>query len=194
MALTPALAFGRLELDYNAYGFDHVMRFWVTEFGVDAGVGTFVGSGTPLDLDGLATALTAVIGPQFATASGLAWGAWRGLKTTSIDTGAGIPIVEGTITPGSYTLQSDPGNAGAVGQNSWAFRDAQGHVVKYVMLGSVYFGPIPFKYSSMSATYKAFSDYITGSNRITSKNANIVSGLIDLTFDTNDGFTRHIRR
>lgn len=193
MALTPALAFGRLEMLYSAYGFNHVARFWVGEFGTDPGVGTFVAPGTPADLDALATALTGVIGPQYATAAGLSFGTWRGLKTTSVDTGAGIPIVEGNITPASYTPQSDPGSAGAVGQASWAFRDAAGHLVKYVFLGAVYFGPVPFLYSSMSSTYKNFADAVTGSSRLISKNAQQISALIDLTFDTNDGFTRHIR-
>lgn len=194
MALTPAIAFGRLEMDYSAYGKEHVARFWVAEFGVDAGVGTFVAPGTPASLDALATDLSVPIAALFATAAGFAWGAWRGIKTTSIATGSGIPIVEGTITPGTMTFQSSAGNAGAVAQCSYIWRDAAAHLVKGIYLGAVYQGPVPYVYSSLSATYQALSNYVTSSARIVSRNAQIVSSLIHVDFDTNDGLTRRYRR
>lgn len=193
MAHTESAAPGRIELLYTAYGKPHVCRFWTRAFEGDSGVGTFVAPSTPASLDALATALTVEIAKLYATAASLAWGAWRGLRTQGID-GEFIVGVEGTITPGTQTFQSDAGNAGAVGQVTYSWRDADGRRVKGTYLGAVYQSPIPFVYSSLSSTYKSLSDYVTGSSVIVSRAGVGVDTLIDVTFDTNDGLTRRYRR
>lgn len=194
MALTPALQFGQLEMDYVAYGVQHVFRVWVDEFNRDAGVGTFVNPTAPLSLDALATELHSVLIPLFNSGAGLSVGAWRGTKVTTPATGATIPWVEGTTTPGSGTPNSSPNVPGLVSQASWAFRDSMGKLVKNVLIGAVYAGPLPFLYSGISGGYKAYTDYILGSPHITGRAGVSIVSLIDITFDTNDGLTRKARR
>lgn len=193
MPTTAVHAFGRLEMDYVAFGHPHVVRFWVGPFGVDSGVGTFDAPGSPASLDALATELSVPFAALFATAASMSFGAWRGIKTTNVD-GAGVVVVEGTITPGTLSFQSSAGNAGAVAQCTYSWRDVESKLAKVTALGAVYQGPDPYVYSSLSSTYKALSDYITASSRIVSRGDHAISSLIHVTFDTNDGLTRRYRR
>lgn len=193
MAPTIAAAYGRLEMDYTAYGHPHVFRVWVHAFNADPGVGTFTVATSPVSLDALATELTVVIKPLYESGSGLAWGAWRGLKTTQPTTGAGIPVVEGTITPGSASFSAAVNTPGAVSEGTWSFRDSDGAGVKHVMIGLIYAGSVRFVYSSLSTQYKNYADYVTGSAVINARSANVISSFINLTFDTNDGLQRKYR-
>jgi hypothetical protein len=194
MAQTPARAYGRLEMDYVAYEKPHVFRCWVREFGVDAGVGTFVTADTPASLDALATALSGIIKGLYNTDSALAWGSWRGLKTVSLLTGAGVPVVEGTITPGTGTFDTQPNPAQAVAQTTFSFRDGDSKIAKLVFLGSVYYGPKPFFYSGLGGSFAALVNYMLTTTRVVSRGNDVMVGLIDVTFDTNDGLTRAYRR
>jgi len=194
MPLTPAVQYGRLEMDYEAYGKPHKFRVWVNSFNEVSAVGTFDTAGTPASLDALATELTSVLIPLYNAGAALTFGAWRGIKTTVVSTGAGIPVVEGTITPGSGTPNASANVPGAVSQMTASFRDATGKIVKMVLLGAVYAGPTPFVYSGISGGYLAFVNYLLGSTRITGRSAAGLAGLIDMSFDTNDGLTRRYRR
>lgn len=194
MAATRADAFGRIELEYIAYGLPHIMRYWVREFGTDPGVGTFSGSTTPANLDALATLITSYVKPLYESGSSLAWGAWRGIKTTVPSTGAGIVIVEGTVTPGSASFWDAANAPAGLTQGTWSFRDADGHLVRYSWLGPVYGGPAKFVYSTLPARFKNFADFVTGSAVIVSRGNLGVTSMIDITYDTNDGLTRHTRR
>lgn len=194
MARVPVMAFGRLSLEYQAYGKPHVARLWVNEFTADAGVGTFAVPGTPASLDALATAATAMLGSMFSSDSAVSWGAWRGEMVTNHITGSGIPIVEGTITPGAFSMITGNSAAKAVGQMTYAFRDSAGHLMRFVLVGAYYAGPNPYLPSSVSGAYAGWRDYVTASIRIVSRGANQIASMIDVTFDTNDGLTRKYRR
>lgn len=194
MALTPADAFGRIELDYTAYSRPHVFRGWVTGFQQDSGVGTFDAVAVPASLDAMATELTAIIKGLYNTDSAILWGAWRGLRTSSPVTGAGVPIVEGTITPGTGTFDTQANMGKAVSQTTFSFRDTANHIVKYTFLGSVYYGPQPFLYSGLGGSFKTFVDYVLASTRFIGRSGFGVGSFIDVTFDTNDGLTRRVRR
>lgn len=194
MARTPTLASGRLEMAYTAYGKPHVFRCWTSDFQTDSGVGTFNTAGTPASLDALATELSAVIKPLYEAGSALAWGAWRGFNVLDTDTGEGVPIVEGTITAGTASFTAATNAPGAPTQGTWSFRDAAGHVVKYVFLGAIYGGSGKFPYSTLPASFQAVADYITGSPRIISRNGLTLAAFINASFDTNDGLQRKYRR
>jgi hypothetical protein len=194
MSATPALGYGRLEIDYNAYGHDHVARWWVRAFSEDAGVGTFVVPTTPVSLDALATHLSGMMKPLFSTSSSLAFGAWHGIRTVNTVTGHGIVAVEGTVTPGSGTLDATVNVPLAVSQMTATFRDDNSHLVKHTFLGATYYGFVPFVYSSIGGAHKVYADYIFASNVIISRNGVPITSLIHMTFDTNDGLTRTYRR
>lgn len=194
MAHTATLAYGRLEMEYTAYSKPHVARFWVNQFNADVGVGTFTASGTPASLDALATELTVVIGPLFSTGSGLAFGAWRGQLVTNTTTGSTIPIVEGTITAGTYALSSSANTPGAVSQITTTFRDGAGHICKSEFIGATYITSASLVYSSFGGPHKAYVDYLLNSNRIVGRAGTQFQAMIRMNFDTNDGLTRTYRR
>lgn len=194
MAATPALAFGKLELNYTAYGIPHVWRTWVKEFNPDSAVGTFVVPATPASLDALATELTAILKGLFNTDSGLLWGAWRGLRTINADTGAAIPITEGSITPGTGAFDTQPNPGKGVSETTFSFRDTNGKRVKFVTLGSIYYGPQPFFSSGLGGSFADFVAYAQASTVMVARNATPIASFIDVTFDTNDGATRRLRR
>jgi len=194
MAITPFTAFGQLEMEYSSYGHPHVFRCWVDEFGTDSGIGTFTNPTAPLSLDALATALSGVIKGMFNSDASLSWGPWTGLKITAPATGARVPIVEGTVTPGTGTLSTARNDPGAVTQMTATFRDSDSLLVKLVALGSVYPGNIVFHYSAIGGGYKDLVDYALGSAHIRSKAGNVLSSFVSMTFDTNDGLQRRYRR
>lgn len=194
VARSSVFAFGKLEIDYTAYGRPHVFRVWVKAFGADSGVGTFVAPSTPASLDALATQLSGLMKPLYNAGSALAFGAWRGLKVTSTS-GSTIPIVEGTVTPDtapSYNISVNP--AEGVSQMTASFRDSDSKLVRHVLIGCVYAGSTPFKYSAISGGYKTYVDAVLGSAVMTSLSGNVFDALIDMSFDTNDGLTRRYRR
>jgi len=195
MARTPITAFGRLSMHYNAYGKDHVARFYVPEFQTDPAVGTFVTPviGAPADLDSLATDITAVMGPLYQTASGLAFGDWIGEKHTGGE--SFVTINNGTITPGSFSLQSNTANQpGAPSQATWTFRDVNGKAIRFEQLGCAYVGSTVFRYGGLGGTFLSYANYVLGSARILSRDAQLVAAMVSLTFDTNDGLQRRYRR
>lgn len=194
MSSTPVTAFGKLEMDYEAYGKPHEFRVYVHQFLSDPGVGTFSASGTPASLDALATEITAILKPLYTADSNLAFGAWRGLFVTS-PSGSAIPVVEGVITQDtSPAYNASPNAPQAVSQMTASYRDAGAKIVKHVLLGNTYAGPNPYKYSQISGGYLAFVDYMLASTRIISRSGLTIAALIDMSFDTNDGLTRRYRR
>jgi len=194
MSLTPANAFGRLEMQYFAYGKEHVFRVWTDAFNADPGVGTFVAAAAPLSLDALATELSNVINPLYNSAAALTWGTWRGIKTTVPATGSGVQIVEGTIVPGASAASAFANTPGAVSQSTWAFRDTAGHTVRHLLIGSAYAGSGRFVYSSLVGPYLNYTNYVLASAHVCARSSLTILALIDITFDTNDGLTRRYRR
>jgi hypothetical protein len=187
-------AWGKLELHYSAYSIEHVLRLWVREFAADSGVGTFSGSVTPLNLDSLASDVAALFKPIYHSGSVLTFGNWIGYKNTGGTSEGAVPIVDGAITPGSssYDTPINPGLGAS--QSTFNFRDSTGKLARWTVLGGTYYGPNHFLYSGVGSNFKAISDYITGSAVIVSRGGHAITSLIDITFDTNDGTTKRIRR
>lgn len=194
MARTPINAYGRLSMEYTAYGKPHEFRVYVPQFLSDPTVGTFTASGTPASLDELATDLTGIMGPLYQSNSDLAFGAWRG----EVHSGSGesfITTVNGTITPASFTpftttaLQPD-----SVAEMTWTFRDSNTKLMRLVLLGTIYFGPTVVRYGGIATPFTEFANYVLASNRIVSRSALAAASMVSLTTDTNDGLTRRYRR
>lgn len=194
MARTPIFAFGRLELHYTAYTKPHVFRCWVVPFLFDVAVGTFSAPGTPASLDALATDLANVIKPTYVADSDLSFGSWVGGQTISPTNESFVPAVSGTISGVTAAFGTGANVPGAVSQGNWAFRDADGLRMKYTLIGEQYFGFEKKFYADLGGGYKDLADYILGSSRITGRGGAVVSSMLDLTFDTNDGLTRKYRR
>jgi len=194
VARTPIGAWGKLELHYTAYAIGHVLRLWVREFGTDTGTGTFAGAPSPASLDALATDVSALFKPIYHSGSALAFGAWVGFKNAGGSSEASVPVVDGVITPGSssYDTPINPGEGAS--QSTFNFRDSAGKGMRWTVLGGTYYGPNHFLYSGVGSNFKAIADYIIGSSVIVSRGGHAVTSLIDITFDTNDGTTKRIRR
>jgi len=194
VARTPIGAWGKLELHYSAYAIGHVLRLWVREFGTDTGVGTFAGAPSVVSLDQLATEVSALFKPIYHSASSLAFGAWVGYKNAGGGSEGAVPVVDGTITPGasSYDTPINPGLGAS--QSTFNFRDSASKLSRWTVLGGTYYGPNHFLYSSVGSNFKDIADYIIGSAVIVSRGGHAITSLIDITFDTNDGTTKRIRR
>lgn len=194
MARTPISAWGKLEMHYTAYSRPHVLRLWVHEFNANSGTGTFTAPSLPISLDQLAEEMANLFPPIYNAASGLAFGNWIGYRNTGGGSEGAVPIVDGTITAPTASFDT-PANAGkGASQSTFNFRDAAGKLARWTVLGGTYYGPDHFLYSAVGSNFKAISDYITGSAVIVSRGGSQISSLIDITFDTNDGTTKRIRR
>lgn len=193
MARTPVAAFGRLSMNYTAYGKPHQFRVYVPQFLTDPTVGTFSASGVPVSLDALATDLAEKIGPLFQSNASLAFGDWIGEKHNGGESFIGIvngTITHGTITPFTTTaLQPD-----AVAEMNWNFRSGGGKLMRFTILGTIYFGPTVVRYGGIASPFIDFANYVLGSPRIVGRDNTGASAMVSLTTDTNDGLTRRYRR
>lgn len=188
-------AFGRLSMSYQAYGQDHHFRVYVPEFNTDPAVGTFTATSTPVSLDALATELTAVIKPLYATDSALSWGDWLGEKHVGGSTSESfVPINNGTITAATAAFSGSTSPTQAVGQGTWTFRDSFSRLLRFVNIGLIYVTPTVYRYGGLGGGFKVFADYILGSSVIISRLGYAPAAMVSLTFDTNDGLTRRYRR
>lgn len=194
MARTAVGAFGRLSMKYLTYGKPHVARFYVSEFLADVGEGTFTASGSPSSLDALATALTVVMGPLFNTEAGIVFETWRGEKYTPGTEASFVPIVDGSITGGTWTPNPNTNIPGPVSQTTWSFKDTAGHICRFEQFGGIYGGYLPNTYGGLGTAFKAFADYLLGSARIVGRSGLQMSSMIDVTFDTNDALQGQYRR
>lgn len=194
MARTPVGAFGRLSLQYFTYGKPHQARFYVSEFIADTGIGTFTASGSPADLDALATALTGVMGPLFNAEAALTFGSWQGEKYTPGTEASFVRIVDGSITPDTWTPNPNTNIPGPVSQTTWSFRDSGGHMCRFEQFGGIYGGYLPNTYGGLGTAFLAFANYLLGSSRIVGRSGLQMSAMIDVTFDTNDALQGRYRR
>jgi hypothetical protein len=180
---------------YQAYGQDHHFRCYVPHFQTDPAVGTFVATTSPASLDALATELTAVIKPLYATDSMLSWGDWIGEQHVGGPTSDSfVPLNNGTITAATASFSGSTSPTQAVGQGTWSFRDADSKLMRFVNIGLIYVTPTVYRYGGLGGGFKDFADYVLGSNVILSRLGFTAAAMVSLTFDTNDGLTRRYRR
>lgn len=194
MPSTPVVAWGLFEMDYVAYTVPHVFRMWTREFDTTPGVGTFAVAGVPASLDAMATELSGILKTLYNSASALSFGAWRGNRVTTTE-GGHVPVVTGVVTPDTApAYNANPNAPEAVSQMTATFRDASGKHAKYVLIGPTYAGWRPFVYSGIAGGYLVLADYILNSIRVVQRNGNPSAAMVHMTFDTNDGLTRSLRR
>lgn len=194
MPVTAITAFGRLAIHYQQFKTSHVLRVYVAEFLTDPEVGTFSAPSTPASLDALATDLANVLKPLYPATSELAFGSWVGEQHVPGTDDSFVPIVNGEVTGVTAAFGSVPNDAGAVSQMTWTFRTATFKLMRLVALGNSYPGSVRYFYGGISAQYQALADYVTGSAVLRSRGNAAISGMVSLTFDTNDGLTRKYRR